>query len=77
LTCIGIAFAPSSRRSRALASDSGLPQIWAPVASAENSRWREIASWIRLAAMGARITSASEATRLRGELSSPPNHISM
>ena len=60
-----------------MASDSGLPQIWAPVASAEYSRWREIESWISDAAIGARITSASEATSPSGDSSSPPNHISM
>ena len=35
-----------------------MPQISAPVASAEYSRWREIASWMIVAAIGASSTSA-------------------
>ena len=61
---------------RAPASASGLPQIRAPVASAENSRWREIASWMSVAEIGARITIASEATSPSGESSSSPNQSS-
>ena len=37
----------------------------------------KMASWMIVAAIGARITIAREATRLSGELSSPPNHIIM
>ena len=73
LTCIGIAFAPSSSRSSAEASDSGLLPNCAPVASAAYSRWRETASWIRVAASGASRTSARLPISPSGDSSSPPN----
>ena len=41
--------------SRALARACGRPQISAPVASARYSRPREMAIWMSMAAMGARI----------------------
>src|SRR5439155_21932825 len=45
----------------ALARPSGPPAIAAPPASASNSRDREIAAWINIAAIGARMSVASSA----------------
>ncbi len=50
LTCIGIRFEALSSLTSARASPSGLPVIAAAPASASNSREREIADWISMAA---------------------------
>ena len=62
---------------RARPATRGCRRSAAPVASAEYSRWREIASWMSVAAIGARMTIASAPIRPSGESSSPPNHSSM
>ena len=55
-----------------------MPQIWAPVASAENSRWREIESWMIEAAIGASKTSAKrgdQAERALVVAAEPHQHV--
>ena len=59
LASIGICWDALPSFSSACASPNGEPTSSAPLASAWNSREREIASWIRVAAMGARIAVAS------------------
>ena len=76
-TCMGIACAPACRRSSASASAFALPEMRAPVASAAYSRCREIASWMIVAAIGARNIIASAPTSPSGLSSSPPMNSSM
>ena len=62
----------------ALTRPCGLPAIAAPPASASNSRDREIAAWISIAAIGARIIIASSAIGFcpsRSSLRPPPKNI--
>jgi hypothetical protein len=56
----------------ALASATGSPLYRAPVASAPNSRLRDTASWMIMAAIGASSTSRSAATGLGDSSSSEP-----
>ena len=59
LAASGTRFDAASIFRKASASPYGLPVICAPPASAENSREREIAIWISIAAIGARMIVAS------------------
>ena len=72
------AFSGAARAQEPAAPPPPVAASPAPVASAEYSRWREIASWMIVAAIGARMTSARDAISPSGDsLSSPPKNSSM
>ena len=60
----GICFVPCSKDASALIMGRGVPRSSAAVASAPNSRVREMASWIIVAVIGAKIRSSSPTSGL-------------
>jgi len=72
---IGIWRAMASRRRRAPASGSGRPRISAATRSASNSRCRETAYWMIIAAIGpiSMITMATSGWRPSPSFRPPPN----